>query len=433
MKPVSTAGSNYLPLYWLALGTFAIGTEGFMIAALLPRIATDLDVTVAAAGQLISIFALSYAISSPVLTALTGRWDRKKLLLLSMGAFAVANILAAVTDSYETLAGARVLLACAAGIYTPNANALASVLVHPDHRGRAIAIVNGGLTVAIAIGVPLGALVGNRFGWRMTFVGVAVLAAVAVAGLVAGLSTGVGANMETATLAERVRVVRRPKVPSALLVTTLWAIGTYTVYSFVSPFLTETTSLSEGKVGLALLLWGASAGIGLMIGGRAMDRRGFRPVVRTALFVLALALASLSVIAHFVPRELALIPVLFGIALWGMSAWGFFPAQQAHLIEIVGTGLAPISLSLNASFMYFGFSIGAALGGFALIHFGTANVGWIGGTSELVALCVFVAITRRTGSSAAAPTSSRGTARRGEDARGHAEVWPPGSDDASRS
>lgn len=83
-----------------------------------------------------------------------------------------------------------------------------------------------------------------------------------------------------------------------------------------------------------------------------------------------------------------------------MSAWGFFPAQQAHLIEIVGAGLAPIALSLNASFMYFGFSMGAALGGFALIHFGTANVGWLGGTSELVALCVFVASTRRAGISA---------------------------------
>ncbi len=390
--------SSYRPLYFLALGTFAIGTESFMIAALLPKIATDLSVTVATAGQLMSIFALSYAVSSPVLTALTGRLDRRKLLLLSMGVFSLANLLAASTQSYETLAAARVLLACAAGIYTPNANALASALVTPERRGRAIAIVNAGLTIAIAVGVPLGALVGNRFGWRMTFVGVAGLAALAVMGLFAGLPRGVGDGIATATLAQRVRVVRRPMITSALLMTTIWATGTYTVYSFVAPFLTNATSLGDGQVGFALLLWGLAAGMGLMIGGRATDRRGLRPVIRTAILVLALALASLSMCAYFVPRELALVPILFAMALWGMSAWAFFPAQQARLIELAGASLAPIALSLNASFMYFGFSLGATLGGFVLGRIGTAYLGWVGASCELLALGLFLVITRRTGS-----------------------------------
>ncbi len=395
LQPASPVRSSVRPLGWLALGTFAIGTESFMIAALLPKIATDLEVTVATAGQLMSIFALSYAVSSPVLTALTGRLDRRRLLLLSMGAFSLANILAAITHSYETLAAARVLLACAAGIYTPNANALASVLVPPERRGRAIAIVNGGLTVAIAVGVPLGALVGDHFGWRMTFVGVAAMAAIAFGGVFAGLPRGVGAGMATATLADRVRVVRRPRITSALLMTTLWATGTYTVYSFVAPLLTTTTSLGQGQVGLALLLWGVAAGIGLMIGGRGTDKRGVAPVIRTAIVLLAAALASLSAIAHLVPRELAVVPVLCAMALWGMSAWAFFPAQQARLIELAGAGLAPIALSLNASFMYFGFSLGAVLGGFALVHAGTANLGWVGATCELVALCLFLAIARQ--------------------------------------
>jgi len=116
---------HYTPLYWLAVGTFAVGTEGFMIAAILPRIATDLFVSVQAAGQLVTIFAFTYAVSSPVLTALTGGFDRRKLLILSMSAFAAANLAAAWSQHFWSLAVARILIAAFAGLYVPGANALA--------------------------------------------------------------------------------------------------------------------------------------------------------------------------------------------------------------------------------------------------------------------------------------------------------------------
>jgi predicted MFS family arabinose efflux permease len=400
----TAASRGHASLYWLALGTFAIGTESFMIAAILPQIAADLSVTVAAAGQLMGIFAISYAVSSPILTAATGKVDRRKLLLLSMAAFAVGNVIAATTRSYAALAVVRVLLACAAGIYTPNANALASVLVAPQHRARAIAVVNGGLTVAIAIGVPLGAVVGNHLGWRLTFAGVAGLAAIAVAGLAAGLPAGVGSGMVTASLAERLRVVRMPRVVPTLLVTTSWAVGTYTVYSFVAPFLTSATPLRGAQVGYALFLWGASAGIGLFVGGSVADKRRPRPVIGAAIGTLAFALATLSVCAHWIPVSAALVPVLAAIALWGVSAWAFFPAQQEQLIETVGVKLAPLALSLNASFMYLGFSLGSALGAVALVRFGVANLGWAGSACELAALVLFFVIGRR---AVASVTSSR--------------------------
>src|SRR5580693_1712655 len=284
-------------LYWLALGTFAIGTEGFMIAALLPTIAADIRVSVAEAGLLVSIFALAYATSSPVLTALTGRVDRRQLLLGSMSLFAVFNMAAALAHSFLALAAARVLLAFAAGLFTPNANALAGALVPAEQRGRAIAIVNGGLTAAIALGVPLGALVGERLGWRMTFVGVGVLSAIAAAGLARGLQRGVGASMVSASLRDRVRAVRNPRVARSLAVTT---------------------------------------------------------------------------------------------ALWGMSSWAFFPAQQTRFIELVGVTSAPVALSLNASFMYLGFSLGAALGGFSLLHVGPRNLGFVGAVCDLAALTLLL-------------------------------------------
>jgi predicted MFS family arabinose efflux permease len=128
---------RYPPLYWLALGAFAVGTEGFMIAAILPRIAANLSVSLQAVGQLVIVFTLTYAVSSPLLTALTGGADRRKLLVLSMASFALANFVAAAAPSYWFLVMARVLIAISAGLYVPNANALAGALVTSEGRGRA--------------------------------------------------------------------------------------------------------------------------------------------------------------------------------------------------------------------------------------------------------------------------------------------------------
>src|SRR6266850_15368 len=145
-------------VYWMAFGAFAIGTEGFMISPLLPGLANDLAVSVEQAGQLVTAFSLAYAVSSPILTALTGSLNRRTLLLLSMSTFAISNVLAWAAQSFWWLLAARILLAMSAGLFVPGANALASSIVAPQRRGRAIAVVNGGISVAIALGVPMGAL-----------------------------------------------------------------------------------------------------------------------------------------------------------------------------------------------------------------------------------------------------------------------------------
>ena len=122
----------------------------------------------------------------------------------------------------------------------------------------------------------------------------------------------------------------------------------------------------------------------------ATDKRGVRAVIRTTLCVLAFALASLSTLAHVLPPAIALPAVLLAMIAWGLCAWAFFPAQQAGLIGIVGVKLAPIVLSLNASFMYLGFSLGAAVGGFTLLHATVTDLGWVGAACELAALTLFL-------------------------------------------
>jgi predicted MFS family arabinose efflux permease len=361
-----------------------------MIAALLTTIAADIRVSVARAGLLVSIFALAYATSSPVLTALTGRVDRRRLLIASMSLFAMLNMVAAMANSFVALAAARVLLAFAAGIYTPNANALAGALVPAEQRGRAIAIVNGGLTAAIALGVPIGAFVGERLGWRMTFVGVAVLSAIAAVGLTQGLRRGVGAALVSASLGDRVRAVRNPRVARTLAVTTVWASGSYAVYTYIAPLLYSATPLRGSRIGLALFTWGVAAGFGLLVSGNATDRFGSKVVLRASLTSLTLGLAALAVVANVVAPARAVAPVLAAMGLWGMSSWAFFPAQQTRLIEVVGVPSAPVALSLNASFMYLGFSLGAALGSFSLLYVSPRHLGFVGATCDLAALTLLL-------------------------------------------
>lgn len=369
--------ANKRPLYWLAAGTFAVGTESFMIAGLLPGMAQDLGVSVGTAGQLVTVFALAYALGSPLLATLTGHINRRKLLIGAMSAFAAANVLAFAAAGYWSLMAARVLLALTAAMYVPGANALASVVVPPEQRGRAIAIVNGGLSLAIALGVPAGAVLGGALGWRATFGSVAILSALAVAGLLRGLPRGIGSGLATATLRQRVATASQPAVLVTLLVTMLWAMASYTTYTYLAPLLDATTIVHGTAIGFVLFAWGVSAAIGLAISGPAVDRKGPRAVVLPALATSTTAFIVLSLVAHFAGRHFAIVPVAFAIAAWGIAHWAFYPAQQTTLVGVAGIAAAPVALSLNASFMYLGFSLGAALGSLTLRYSSLSNLGFV--------------------------------------------------------
>jgi predicted MFS family arabinose efflux permease len=365
-----------------------------MIAAILPSIATSLSVSLQMAGQLVTVFTLIFAVSSPILTALTGRVPRRKLLLMSMGVFALGNIAAASASGYWSLLLARAILALAAGLYGPNANALAGALVPEDHRGRALAIVNGGFSVAVALGVPLGAFIGSTWGWRVNFLGVAILALVAFVGVIAGISKEAGTGQSPATLNERLAVISRPAVVPALFVTTLWALGGYAVYTYIAPFLATVVNLQGAPVGYVLFCWGAFAVVGLFLGGTINDKFGARRAIAIALPLMAISLASLSISAAYVRPSAALLPVLAAVAVWGVTAWGFFPPQQARLIGIAGLKNAPIILSLNSSFQYLGFSLGAVLGSLTLAFGGLDDLGWVGGACVVAAFLLFLATDR---------------------------------------
>src|SRR5215472_2689518 len=194
----------------LALGTFAIGTDGFVIAGILPSIAHDLGMSIALAGLLVTAFSLAYALGSPVLATLTGHIARRRLLLLTLISFVLANVLAAVAASFAVLLMARVLAALSASLYTPSASAVAAVLAPKEKRGRALSLVTAGLTITTVAGVPLGILIGTQLNWRATFVLVALLGVIAFVGVLA-LFPPV-ASQGTVSLRTRLALLRRPVI-----------------------------------------------------------------------------------------------------------------------------------------------------------------------------------------------------------------------------
>jgi len=384
-KAYPSAHDSYWPAIFFALGTFAIGTEGFMIAPLLPRMAADFAMSIPTVAMLVVVFTLALSLSSPLTTVATGRLNRRDILLLAMGVFTVANLVAATSSSFSSLLFSRLMMAVAAGLYIPNANALAGTVVGPERRGRALAIVSGGMTIAIALGLPLGSLVGHTFGWRSTFLAVAVMGAVAFTGILGGVGRAAGKQMHVASLAERLGVIGQAEVRRLLVVTLFWSVGAYMTYPYIAPYLAAVLDFGETGISATVSLWGTFAAIGVMTGGSLTDRLGSNRVVRGSLLMLAAAFWTMAA-AVSLSSSRAQIPALLAIAAWGFSVWSFFPAQMARLIAAGSPQQASVALSLNTSTMYFGFSLGSALGAAVLDTGAIWGIGLLAGLSAVIGL-----------------------------------------------
>lgn len=384
-RPAETG--SLLPPAFLALGTFAIGTEGFMIAPLLPTIAADLEMSLSTTATLVIVFTLVLAVSSPISTVLTATMRRRDTLLLAMATFTAGNLIAAFSSSFETLMVARIMMAIASGLYIPGANSLAGVIVPAGRRGRALAIVSGGMTIAIALGLPLGAVVGHAFGWRTTFLAVAAMGLVAIIGIVLGIRPDAGAGVTVASFSQRISVVRRPAVLRLLGVSLFWAIGAFTAYPYIAPYLKAVLDFGPGGISATVSMWGIAAAIGVTVGGTLNDRFGSDLVVRRSLIALSIAFVILAV-ATRLPPGVAFVVALGAIAVWGFSVWSLFPAQMARLIAAGPASDASVALALNTSTMYLGFSIGSAIGAVVIATGVVWPIGAMAALAELVALAL---------------------------------------------
>ena len=384
-----------LRLLVLALGTFAIGTGSFVFAGLLEGVARDLSVSVGAAGNLVTIFAVTYAVSSPVLVTLAGGVAPRRILVAAMAVFALANAAAVFAPTFGLLLACRVLAAFGAAVFTPTALAVAAGLAPPEGRGRSISFITGGLTVSFVIGIPLGSIIGTYAGWRMTFVMVAALGVVAMVGI-RSLLPPVEAQ-PVVSLRERVDALKQPAVVAALCLTTLGLMGGFVVFTYVSPLLAEITGFGGAGVSGLLFLFGVAALFGNGLGGYGADHIGYAPLMATILALLGLSLLGFSLLVTLSGTALVLPATIAALAVWGVAGFALNPLQQYRVAQ-----LAPrtrnIALSLNASAIYLGQGAGAGLGAFALGYGSLATLGWTGALCAVCALVVLLFTTRTKGS-----------------------------------
>ncbi|MFF4198045.1 MFS transporter [Nonomuraea sp. NPDC001831] len=371
----------------LALATFAVGTDSYVIAGLLPAIAADLRVSTPAAGQLVTVFALVMALSAPIMGALTGGLDRRTALLIALGVFVAGNAVTALGTGYEVVMIARVVTAVGAGMINSAASSAAGAIAPAERRGRALAFVLGGLTAATALGLPLGTLIG-RADWHVTLWAVAGVGLVAALGIAAGLPR---VRLPAASLGERLRPLKEGRVVALLAVTTLVFLGAYTLYTYVGPALREATGGSGPLFAAVLTAWGVGVLAGNIVAGRLVDRYDPAHVLTWPLAVAVVALALTPVVTA------ALAPTLAWAAVWGV-ALGVVVVPQQHRLIALGPAAAPVLLGLNSSAVYLGMALGGGLGGLAQEWFAVvpAALGLpAAGVTAVALLCHLTAARRR--------------------------------------
>lgn len=371
-----------IALFALTLSAFAIGTTEFVVVGLVPTIAQDLGVTLPSAGLLVSLYALGVAIGAPVLTALTGRWNRKVVLLSLMGLFIIGNILAWMAPNYSSLITARILTGLAHGVFFSIGSTIATSLVTKEKEASAIAIMFTGLTVALVTGVPLGTFIGQTFGWRATFLTVAALGAIALIGSAVLVPRNLKQS-KPATLRQQLEVITHPRLLLVYAMTAIGYGGTFTAFTYLIPILEDVTGFASGVVSLLLLVYGVSVAAGNIWGGKLADR--FGPT--TALYIVFGGLAAILFVLTFSAYNP--VTAVITLLVWGAFAFGNVPGLQVYVVQLAERYTphsVDVASGLNIAAFNIGIAVGAWLGGHVVSDMGLMNTPWIGGVIVLSAL-----------------------------------------------
>ncbi|MEX1221324.1 MAG: MFS transporter [Idiomarina sp.] len=373
-----------IALLALTLSAFAVGTTEFVIVGLVPTIAESLGVSLPSAGLLVSLYAVGVAVGAPVLTALTGKLNRKSVLLWLMALFIGGNLLAWQAPSYESLITARLLTGLAHGVFFSIGSTIATSLVPKEKEASAIAIMFTGLTVALVTGVPLGIWIGQTFGWRATFLVVSLLGVIAWLGSAALIPKNLK-QAKPAKISEQVRVLTHPRLLLVYVITALGYGGTFTTFTYLAPILEDVSGFDAGTVSLLILAYGASVAVGNIYGGKLADKVG--PVKALTLIFggLALILGSFYFTAH--SSWTALITIL----IWGGFAFGNVPGLQVYVVQLAEKhtpNAVDVASGLNIAAFNVGIAIGAWLGGRVVAGMSLMDTAWIGAVIVLLALAL---------------------------------------------
>jgi len=376
-SPLASPSRMPIALLALAAAAFAIGTSEFVVMGLLPDMALDLGVTLSQAGLLVTGYAMGVVVGAPVFAVATARLPRKATLIALASLFVLGNLLCALAPNYGLLMAARVITALAHGTFFGIGSVVAAGLVAPNKRSQAIALMFTGLTLANVLGVPLGRIIGEHYGWRMTFASIVVIALAAVASLVVLLPRHI--EMQKGNILREFTVLADRRVLLALATSALTSASLFCVFTYIAPLLTQVSGFSNAAVAPILLLLGVGLTIGSTVGGRLGDQR----LVPSMLLVLGLNALVLALMHFVLPMQAATVVLML---LWTTLSFALVPLLQTLIVQ--DADAAPnLASTLNQGAFNLGNATGAWVGsGMLAAGAPLADLPWAGAAITLGAL-----------------------------------------------
>ena len=367
-------------LYFFALCNLVIGSGAFVLSGILQPISSGLGISIAAAGQVMTAYAVATALLAPVLILLTATWPRKRAIQLALLLFTAGNLVSALAPSLAVLLVGRVLMGAGA-MFTAAVSAYAVTLVVPALRGRALSTVFLGMSISYAVALPIGAWLGFEYGWHMP---VWLCAAASLAALVAAtVMLPKGVVTASASFAGFKTAARQSAVLRVWLRTLLFFIAIFSVFAYVGPVLLALNAMSSIALSAVLAIFGLAGIAGTVLGGWANDRFGSLPTIAAQLTVLVAMMCVIPL------TQGHLLLTIVTLVVWGLAGFGLTAPQQSRLVSL-SPSQAPLLLSLNSSMLYLGTALGAIVSGALINSVGLAKLGWVGAPFAFVALLTLV-------------------------------------------
>lgn len=332
---------NILIVYFIALGAFSLGMASYITAGLIPLIQNEFDISIALTAQLVTVFTLAYGIGSPVVVALSPENKQRSILLLALFIFSISNLISGLAPNFSILLISRIFAGIGAGVYLAIGISISTALVQPDQRGQAISIIMSGMAAGTVLGVPLGLIISNQFGWQTSMYLIAILGLVSFYGLYIKLP--IIPNLITQSLSEKLRLLKDINVLKILFISLIAAISSLGLYTYLFPLLSSDEFGSIENITPFLWIWGIGGIIGSFVVGHISKKISNEKLTAIIMFMLSVALLLIPFFAAITPW-LTLIP----IAIWGAVGWALQVPQNEQLILVrEKTGGGNLAVALN--------------------------------------------------------------------------------------